>query len=342
MHTPWLQIANEVREVNAPQLAADLDLVVGEAYLLLSDFIGWALRRCPEDRPPSSSAFIKGASAGRQLANGVGWRGDAKVLVDAIARLPYPMIELREDGIRIRGLKRYDHYWTKSYPEAAKAWKGSPQPAATPIGAETAPKPRRSTAETAPPDPDPDPDPEEEPTPKPPSTSELSVAERLVVVNGFKGAMADARQHAGFPLEPTAPKDFDAWALARHAEGFTPRDAMHGKLKFLRDETIRSRDKPTAVFIRNCWETRMVRLGPEPPPPTQLQLELHRRLEPLRADGHAYAAHQLGELQPVRLAGELLQLRAKDQREHDWCADHYADLLPKAGLELLKAPELAH
>lgn len=280
MHTPWLQIANEVREVNAPQFAAELDVGVGDAYLMLSDFLGWALRRCPEDRPPSASSLIRGSSAGRQIANAMGWRGDVDRLVDALVRLPYAMVEMLPDGIRIRGLKRYDHYWTKSYPDAARLWKASgvvSQPSATPIGAETAPKPRRESAETAPPDPDPDPDPDLEkdlPTPKPPSADAPSP---VVVVEKEIGdcweKLQDNRARARLKRETHRPRAFAQWYRDKRRDGRSDAELADAHWQYLGSKTIRAVGHPTQVFLtEGICEARL---------PNPKAEELRRHLERL-------------------------------------------------------------
>lgn len=358
MHAPWMQLAKEVRKVNAPQFAAELDVGVGDAFLMLNDFLEWAIERCPENQPPSSAALIKGNSAGRQIAQAMGWKGDVPQLVAALNSLPYPMIELLPEGIRIRGLDRYDRGWRKSHPKQAAAWKTANPLAADDdeepgfdFGAETGTnrdtKPALSRHPTGhqkpPPDPDPDPDPDNQPPPYPPPSSATPVGpETVVVVDVGKcwSAVVAAFAAEGVEPEKKRPKAFEAWVADRHREvldglrdGFTPRDVHAAVRDFLRDKTIRSH--AAAVFIKNCWESRLKHLGPEPAPPTPLELEFEERLKPLLADGHGYAASQLRVLRPVAIAGDVLQLRTHDPRYRDWVADHYGEVMKGARLELL-------
>lgn len=276
MHTPWLQIAHEVRTVNAPQLAGELDIGVGDAYLMLADFIGWALHRCPEDRPPSASSLVKGPSAARQIANGMGWRGDAQQLLEALLRLPYGMIEQQPggEGIRIRGLKRYDHHWRKSYPDAARVWDANPgahpQPRETPIGAETAPKPRRNSAETAPPDPDPDPDSKKVTTPPTPPSFETDapplepppLGEKEI--SGCWEAIQANRDRARLKRESQQPTKFASWYREKRAAGRSDADIAEAHRAFLASKTVRSVGHPTQVFMtEGMCEVRLDNANPE-------------------------------------------------------------------------------
>lgn len=129
MHLPWTQVANEVIDQAAPQLASALewheDLEVGEAVALrgLLCFIRWALGQCPTDRPPSKSALIPGPGAARLIALQMRYRGDSQALVEAMAAVrPSPIITISPEGIRVNGLDRYDQAWRKNFKDEAKVW----------------------------------------------------------------------------------------------------------------------------------------------------------------------------------------------------------------------------
>lgn len=123
MRLPFLQVAMEVLEQAAPTLAVllgeDEDRMLG----MLTRFFSWAISRCPEDRPPSASAVVPGPTAALLIARGARYQGDAERFVEACMQvLPDPLLQRVEGGIRICGLSRYDAYWRKCKPAAAKAW----------------------------------------------------------------------------------------------------------------------------------------------------------------------------------------------------------------------------
>ncbi|HET9554320.1 MAG TPA: hypothetical protein VFP50_15265 [Anaeromyxobacteraceae bacterium] len=152
MHLPWTQVANEVLDHAAPELAVALawheDPEISEALALrgLVQLFRWARERCPNDRPPSAGAIITGSTAGRLIARAMGWRGDPEALVDALERVqPSPIVSRMDGGVLICGLDRYDGAWRKNYRDAAEAWDARVKAAAEriPVGmpTETARKP---------------------------------------------------------------------------------------------------------------------------------------------------------------------------------------------------------
>lgn len=162
----------------------------------------------------------------------------------------------------------------------------------------------------------------------------------MVVGKEFWGPTAAVRVAAG--LEPgKPPAKWDAWSVRKKRAGFTPRDVAAAHAAYLADEDFRGKRWPVAIFMTpQVHGSRLKRLPPEPAPPSPLELEFEARLMPLRADGHAYAASQLRELRPVAVAGDVLQLRARDKLFGDWCQDHYGEFMTRVRVELL--PTLAN
>jgi len=169
MRLPWEQIAMEVIEVSAPELAAKLDISEAEAGWGLVVLVKWALARCRDDQPPSANDVVIGSSAARQIARAAGFRGQPDVYVKAAASLSYPVLEVLPDGVRIRGLDRYDAAWGDRNEAAWKAWKAKhPEK----YGSPTATRRRSSggsPAEIRPSDPDADADADPKTPPLPPS-----------------------------------------------------------------------------------------------------------------------------------------------------------------------------
>ena len=146
------------------------------------------------------------------------------------------------------------------------------------------------------------------------------------------------------PQRPTKLAAFRKKLSAWWAEVLTVPDgerrAQSAYLSYL-DDPFWGRDRrppwPFAGFLSQ-WEENLPAYeppAPTPPEPPPLVAELERRLAPLRAAGHAYAASQLRQLEPVALAGDVLQLRPSDQYFAAWCSDHYGEHLTSARLELL-------
>lgn len=123
MRLPYLQIANEVLDQVAPDLAVKLgcsEAVAGWGVLRL---FRWALGRCPEDGPPSAYDVIEDEDAALLVANAAGHKGDPELYVRACSQIRPAVLERTEGGIRIRGLDRYDAAWGKSNPELWKLYK---------------------------------------------------------------------------------------------------------------------------------------------------------------------------------------------------------------------------
>lgn len=191
MRLPWLKIAQEIREATAGELATrlyppappELEAQLRAHYRVevehlekslagwgIVEVIGWALGRCPENEPPSAHAVVKGPTAAREIARVAGWKGDPEVYVKACAALTFPLLEIVADGVRVRGLDRYDEAWGERHREAWAAWKAARPSKYPPVTA------RRTSGEPSPkiqrPDPDPDADPDASKTPPNPPLSQ--------------------------------------------------------------------------------------------------------------------------------------------------------------------------
>lgn len=153
MRLPYLQVAMEVIEQAAPELSVGLECDEEKAGWGLVKLFKWALGRCPEDRPPSAGAVVKGKNAARLIAQAAGFGGSPDAFVSACEAIaPDPILERVGDGIRICGLDRYDAAWRKSNPAKWMEWREkygiAPEPEQN--RSESAPNPPRNGAEPAP------------------------------------------------------------------------------------------------------------------------------------------------------------------------------------------------
>jgi hypothetical protein len=160
MRLPYVQVAMEVLEQAAPTLSVMLGKSELEILGGLVKLFGWAISRCPDDRPPSHSAIVPGVAAPLLIARAAGFDGDPELFLEACEAVsPDPLLERVTGGVRICGLSRYDAYWRKNKPAAAKLWDESrPGSALTSerTRAEVAPEPKRGHPELGAPDPDTD------------------------------------------------------------------------------------------------------------------------------------------------------------------------------------------
>lgn len=145
MRLPYLQVAMEVMEQSAPDVAVVLGVDEAKVGWGLLKLFRWALGRCPDDKPPSASDVVKGPAAAKLIAVAARFDGDPDAFVDALASTsPDPLLERRPDGIRVCGLNRYDAAWLKNQPkDVAARWRATLS-AETP--AESAPEPARNRA----------------------------------------------------------------------------------------------------------------------------------------------------------------------------------------------------
>ena len=121
MRLPYLQIAMEVLEQLAPEVAIELDHNEDAILGKLIRLIQWGLGRCPDHLPPSHSSLVHGEHAAKHIARGALWLGDPQPFIDAICRSAFSILEIRPDGIRIKGLDRYDAAWEAQQSRSDKA-----------------------------------------------------------------------------------------------------------------------------------------------------------------------------------------------------------------------------
>jgi hypothetical protein len=101
MRLPYLQLSDDVWG-HAKVLAALLGCDRHRAISLLVDLWRWALEQ-GEGMP---SGEVRGRFAAARLAGAVEWSGDAAALADALCEAG--LTDKLEDGLRIRGLGRYE------------------------------------------------------------------------------------------------------------------------------------------------------------------------------------------------------------------------------------------
>lgn len=257
MRLPWEQLAMEVIEVSAPELAAKLEITEAEAGWGIILAIKWALARCPDHQPPSANAVVKGSTAARQIARAAGFKGDPDAYVQAACSLAFPTLELVPDGVRFRGLDRYDAAWSDRNREAWKAWKAA-HPEKYPPGGPP-PEPRRDSAGDPPElrrsDPDPDADAETPPPPPRPAPKLVVVGKKLTVTGLSPPARArweqiqQGRRNVGLLAETEPPSGFPAWSDELDVQGVDPPRLEHALALYLRDPDFKPKLWPTAVFI---------------------------------------------------------------------------------------------
>lgn len=160
----------------------------------------------------------------------------------------------------------------------------------------------------------------------------------------YWGPIRELREAQGLDAPEEPPDKFRRWAVTIRGKGYSPNDGAVAHVKFLRDPDFREKRWPLAVFLNpNVYQSRLPPLERRGREPTPLERELRLRLEPLRAEGHAYAVHQLlsGLVEPVAISGEKLQVRACDRFAWEWTDDHYSEDLKRLSIELLPKAEAA-
>ncbi|MEK7178591.1 MAG: hypothetical protein AAB721_02975 [Patescibacteria group bacterium] len=261
MRLPWEKLLMEVIEVSAPELGAKLypeldpELAEAAAGWGIVHVVKWALARCPDHQPPSANAVVPGLTAALQIARAARYKGDPAEYARVASSMNYPTLEVLPDGIRIRGLDRYDSAWGENHKAEWKAWKAA-HPERYP------PDPQGKSAGTPPenrgPDPDPDPDAEKKtpPPPSPRSGPKLVVVGKKVRVTDLKPAarvrweqIQQGRRNAGLVAEADPPGGFPAWSDELDAKGVEPPRLEHALALYLRDQDFKPKLWPTAVFI---------------------------------------------------------------------------------------------
>lgn len=361
MHLPWTQIANEVLDHAAVELAAKLDWGVSDPDMAedlalsgLVRFFRWARERCPNDRPPSASAVISGPHAARLIARQFRFRGDPETLISACEAVsPSPVLARVEGGIRINGLDRYDSAWRKNYKEAAEAWDRKVAEAA-PAG----PSPRfpggnrtgtgRKARGFGPPDTDADTDADTDQPPPPPAPVRLAAA--VGDVDPLWTQMQDRRaaHDPPRPREARPPKGFSEWAQEARSAGHADEQLLEGYSRhFLGDPTIRAKGHPTSVWIHpEVWSIRIPPPLARPVPEERWSVEGPRPASDPRAKvawagllgdvsglGKLYALQWLERMVPVALEGALLTLAVPDRFFRDWTVDTYGGFVAHLAAE---------
>jgi hypothetical protein len=114
MRAPYLQIAMEVLELHAPELAVALEWNEDSAFTGLVKIFRWGFARVPEGEMPSGHNIVRGPTAAKLIARAAGYQGDPDAFVDACCVLaPDAPLERVEGGVRLCGLSRYDSMVTK-------------------------------------------------------------------------------------------------------------------------------------------------------------------------------------------------------------------------------------
>lgn len=287
MRAPWLQISMEVLELVAPNVAVLTNRSELETLGSLTKFIGWALGRCPEERPPSAGGLVTGAMAAKLIAAGSHFPGNPHELVEAYVQVHPPLLERQADGFRIRGLRRYDGFWAKSYPAHAKAWKAAhpewrpprvkevakedvdpasePKPPRT--GEDSEPNRSRNTAVSPPQDPDQEEERERKKEPPPQANGggggdpvallEPPLRERWEIIQ-------EVRRGHGLNRERAPPPHLAKWSTDCDSAGVDNAQIRYAAQMFMRDTTFSERQWPTAVFIHpNVFDLRVPMHHPE-------------------------------------------------------------------------------
>jgi hypothetical protein len=123
MRLPYLQLEVEIIEQLAPDLAVELGITEAEAGWGVVCLFKWALGRCSDDLPPSAQSVVSGPHAAELVTKSARFRGDPGAFTEACSRTKPAILEILADGIRIRGMKRYDAAWGKNHPKEWSAWK---------------------------------------------------------------------------------------------------------------------------------------------------------------------------------------------------------------------------
>lgn len=121
MNLPYIQVEVAVLEQCAPDLAILLDWTEEAAGWGLVKMFRYALGRVPAGAFPSEHAIVPGPTAAKLLARAAGYQGDPEAFVDACEQVRPPVLERRPEGIRARGLSRYDTALKGQLARAAKA-----------------------------------------------------------------------------------------------------------------------------------------------------------------------------------------------------------------------------
>ena len=109
MRLPWVQVTQEAFGLSR-SLAGLLGCDRHRALSLLIDLWAWGLDQGPADEPPQG--MVINPRAARMLAGAVEWAGDADELLQALEDLG--AVEILDEGVRVRGMRRYHGTWKKN------------------------------------------------------------------------------------------------------------------------------------------------------------------------------------------------------------------------------------
>lgn len=279
MRVEWLQLAVEVVEQSAPDLAVLLDVSEADAGWGLIKLLKWGLGRVPQGEYPSLHDLVQGPMAARLIARAAGHDGDPDRYIEAVESLAHPILQRMPDGVRFRGMKRYDVILDGELQRSEKAkkaadarWARVRERGAT--AAEHAPSNAQASTEHQPGnaprcldgDGDGDSDPKEKPPPP-------RAAAKLVVVGQKKPIAVDdltpsqlswwsqiqrGRRNARLLNENNPPPDFPRWCAEIDSCGVAAVQLEHALALYLRDQHFEDRKWPTAVFITpGVWRQRL-------------------------------------------------------------------------------------
>lgn len=268
MRLPWEQLAMEVIEVSAPELGDKLypdldgDLAEAAAGWGVVHLVKWALARCPDHLPPSASALVPGPTAARQIARAGRWKGDPMVYVRTLASLPNPVLELLPEGIRVKGLDRYDAAWGDRHEKEWGEWKTA-HPDLYP--AKPPPKSRRKSggdpSGSRPSDPLPDPDADADGETQNENQIELHLPAQGASVEEVEkylwGSIEWRRTEKQLAHELRRPRGFPEWVAGALEAGFALTELERAHCAYLLDDDFRVKGWPTAIFItEGVWRVR--------------------------------------------------------------------------------------
>lgn len=347
MSIPWYQITDELIEVTAPELSVKLGISEAEAGWGLTKMFKWALKRCPENAPPSAGAVLTGSHAAAMIARSADFKGDPDRYVDECCKLAFPVLERVEGGVRVRGLDRYDALWGKNRKEEWAAWKlANPgkesEPGLTSDG--TVPERKRKRAGSGTQDRDVDVERDSKTTttatapaavPKPPPPKLKAPADPFESAEAFWRHFQCYREDLGLVAElPINDRTLSTfWTEVHMALGLDVQERLLAAVyEFALDPYWRGEKLPFAAFAKK-WRKHV----PERKAPKKLEKPqwadtpasraYSARLDELRAKGDAYAVSQLVDLEP-RQRGEQQVLWCKDHFRRDFVEEHFAELLP--------------
>lgn len=275
MRLPWEKLAMEFIEVSAPELGMKLhpERDDDEAEALAGwggvHLIKWALAQCPDHQPPSANDVVRGPFAARQIARAAKYKGEPDDYVKHAVSLRYPTLELVPDGIRVRGLDRYDTAWGERNKAEWAAWKlAHPD-----RGSEKLPRTSPGLPRDLPsPDTDAESDTEEKPPPpRPPKLVVVGKGRKALKVDDLTPhqralweRIQRGRANVGLLRETSPPAAFPDFCDLPAVDELKPAQLEHAIALYLRDADFKAKLWPTAVLISpNVWNPRVQQAPPD-------------------------------------------------------------------------------